>query len=1497
MRQPRNHWKSSRGICTPTRRRLLPRSALLRCAAALVCVVFFSMYYHYPAYARQFPQQDGAHSSLLFLSPQLSAAQHAVGLGRDYLALKEFYRTTNGGNWTNNTGWDTTYTANQVTRSIIDQFYGVVLYNGLDRVKALRLQNNNLIGTLPDKIGEIDSLMWLRLDQNSISGSIPSSLGNLTRLDNLGLSSNNLTGTLPLKLFDCRKLTFLELKNNAITGSIPADIYKLSELVRLDLRNNRFTGPITSHIGNLTSLVDLELGNCYGGQGEQHCGSNENAFTGTIPSEIGRLTKLEFLKLQSLDLSGPIPSQLGNLTKLKAVNLRDNSLSGPIPSGIGNISSLVTLELGSNMLTGAIPPTLGRLKSLEEMELSENALSGQIPVELSGATVLRILFLENNKLTGKIPPELGTLSSLLELSVAHNKLVGGIPKELGNLSRTMSLKLNDNQLSGEIPSEIGLLKSLILFWIQNNDFKGELPRSLLDIKSDPANGLVGLASFDFRGQPLCAPLDDEFQSWMQLIDARGSLLTDFPTAGAHGPFCLAWSSDDIIDMSYMQNRPIEELVLPGAMEGSGIRPFTFSMRATPPGLTFDAQTRTLSGTPTQAHPRDAYYYSVVDSSGRTKGMDIYIEVMEELRLDSIPDMGFAVGEAISEFTFPSATGGLASDYRYSISPPDAPAGLSFSRTGTGTIILSGTPSEITPPTTYAFTVESARWDASQEFTIEVFEEVSFTQAVADQTYVLEVEVPALQLPAATGGEPPYAYVLEPALPEGLSFDPLPEVRTLSGTPMEVWEKAPTTYRVTDAAGRTDTITFDIEVLEGLGLAAIADQHYTIGEAIPALILPEASGGRGPYAYALSPELPAGLTYDAAARRLSGTPTAVMGPTPYMFTTTDAGQRTAQRTFEVVVAAPEALIRDRAALIALYEASDGANWTNNTNWLNPPADVVAFTPQELDAWFGITMSEVGRVARVELSDNNLQGGLPEEVGNLSALEQLRLYGNALGGTIPSSLGRLATLQGLLLHDNGLTGAIPSSLGDLTALKQLHLHNNRLTGPLPGSLGDLSALEQLWLYGNALEGAIPAALGQLARLRGLLLHDNGLTGPIPPSLGQLSLLEDLWLHGNALEGAIPAALGQLARLRGLLLHDNGLTGPIPSSLGQLSLLEDLWLHGNALEGAIPSSLGQLGKVRDLWLHGNALEGPIPSSLGQLDSLRMLLLHDNRLTGALPSSLGQLARLEWLHVSGNALTGRLPDSLGALGSLEYLYLHDNALTGRLPGTLIRLTALKELFFGGQVLCAPIDERFQAWLASRETVKGFDCAGATLSFAVPVSDQHFTMNVGIEDLVLPLAGGGSTTVSIHLAPGSADRPEVRRSHPDGVWRTPRYGILCGVYLHGRRWYGKQGPHDVYDFRGAGNAPVAAALRQLSESFPRNHPGGNELGPRRQSRRGGVRFAGPSRIGAVATARRGGCASTSDDCGDDSGTGRVSVPDRGGYRPGNAGSYRADDGRPVTSY
>ena len=149
--------------------------------------------------------------------------------------------------------------------------------------------------------------------------------------------------------------------------------------------------------------------------------------------------------------------------------------------------------------------------------------------------------------------------------------------------------------------------------------------------------------------------------------------------------------------------------------------------------------------------------------------------------------------------------------------------------------------------------------------------------------------------------------------------------------------------------------------------------------------------------------------------------------------------------------------DRAALVALYEATGGPTWTINTNWS---------TAADLSEWHGVTTDATGRVTEVSLSQNMLSGEIPAELGNLTSLERLYASRNMLSGEIPAELGNLTSLQRLFLSRNMLSGEIPAELGDMTSLQRLSLWGNELTGEIPAELGNLVSLEVLYLHENML-----------------------------------------------------------------------------------------------------------------------------------------------------------------------------------------------------------------------------------------------------------------------------------------------------------------------------------------------------------------------------------------------------------------------------------------------
>jgi Leucine-rich repeat (LRR) protein len=86
--------------------------------------------------------------------------------------------------------------------------------------------------------------------------------------------------------------------------------------------------------------------------------------------------------------------------------------------------------------------------------------------------------------------------------------------------------------------------------------------------------------------------------------------------------------------------------------------------------------------------------------------------------------------------------------------------------------------------------------------------------------------------------------------------------------------------------------------------------------------------------------------------------------------------------------------------------------------------------------------------------NRQGGIPDFIGSSwSELRLLDLNENELQGFIPDSLGNLKQLEFLFLNRNQLIGQIPKSLMNLINLRAAFLESNELTGDLDSTLCQL------------------------------------------------------------------------------------------------------------------------------------------------------------------------------------------------------------------------------------------------------------------------------------------------------------------------------------------------------------------------------------------------------------------------------------------------------------
>ena len=897
------------------------------------------------------------------------------------------------------------------------------------------------------------------------------------------------------------------------------------------------------------------------------------------------------------DLSLPMDEWYGVILSesgcVVQLNLHSNQLSGNIPGDIGNLSSLTHLYLYENNLIGSIPLEIGNLTGLTYLNLRNNQFSGNIPAELGNLTELTYLNMGTNNLTGSIPPELGNLVELTDLLLYANQLSGSIPLEIGNLDKVTRLYLSNNQLSGTIPLQLEGLNSLLQLYLHINQLNGSIPSEI--------GNLGSMTHLNLYDNNLSGCYDANLTN---LFSQLGNNNQNYKISDGNNfdapweDFYTTGAGTCNLYSSCRQNDSLALVALYNATNGAN-----------------------WTNTWNLNQPMETWYGVTLSESGCVFELSL---IENELSGIIPPEIGNLIG--INKLY-------LGKDYGLSgVIPPELGNLNSLTDLRLYKNSLSGSiPVELANLNNLTY-IRLSSTLLNGDIPIEL-------SNLSNLTHLLL-----------------YANDLSGSIPAELAnMDNLVSIslhnNELTGSlPIELGNLSD----LTDLHIQSNQLSGSIPAELG-NLSNLEDLHLynnLFSGSIPA----ELGNLRNLVSLRLFNNQLAGC-YDENLVVLCSQLSAIYNTNEYIsddnnfdatwedFCNTDAGKCTYNACS----------LNDSLALVALYNATNGANWTNTWN-LNQP----------MDTWYGVTLNGDGCVRKLILSNNMLTGNIPAAIGDFSNITDMWLGGNSLTGSIPLEIGKLSSLGELRLSGNQLTGSIPPEIGDLNNLVHLWLNANELSA-IPPEIGDLFNLQRLYLHDNSIIGSIPSQIGNLTDLRKFWANGNNLSGNIPSEIGDLSNLNELRLNGNQLSGAIPSEIGLLVNLGDLWLSDNELSS-LPSEIGNLTNLSRLYLHSNILVGSIPPEIGNLSQVTQLWAYGNQFSGNIPPEIGNLDSVVGLRLNGNNLSGSIPPEIGLLSNLTDLWLDGNQLNGNIPPELGNL-NLNRLFLKNNLLEGCYDTNLMSL------------------------------------------------------------------------------------------------------------------------------------------------------------------------------------------------------------------------------------
>lgn len=1202
----------------------------------------------------------------------------------------------------------------------------------LPYLELLDFSLNKLEGTIPRDFflnnQRTDDLVIVRLDGNELTGTLPKQLGWIDSMD-LGLTGNKLVGPIPQEICEkkqwmtglveqfacdailCPEGTFAEEGKHTLT----ADCQPCDGAAFLGQTSCGGAGGSSSSGGSqpwqiLASLY-LAL------QGE----SWDNRDGWSAIDTVLNKKKLEDLQATDLDYCsffGVTCSGTGDIQKLE---LSDNSLYGNVLASVFTLSTMTTFDVSSNKVSmdqdafqkiadtnvlqdlilshtdvntlsgikgatsmknlyldgisfeAALPDDVFSLSNLQVLEVPNSQLRGGIPTLIGQLHKLQRLELRWNQLTGALPSELGLLTSLQELDLSYNDFTGSLPLEIGSMSNLQELELSRAKrggLGGELPPLDGLA-SLEVLGLSHNDFKQSIPASFLSGVADKTKNIRVSLSFNHFSGVIPHQLD-VFSS--MVLELEGNMIEDLPSVFCDNTF---WMEGYVAQATFGCNAI---LCPPGTYNKNGKE--SQSSICLPCetnefyGATSCGSLATDGDAPTSASSPGSAPSTQFDNTPKTE-----VQIL---------DMFFA---ATNGNDWTSAHDGWTAG-----APACAREGVTCDDDGNIDALRLN------------------RFGLNGQIPTEIFQ-LSFNRILGFTDNTVDLRF------------------------DGIDQSTSLETLLMSNTKLKSLEglqHASVTLHSIHAArngldGAFPKHLLNLPTLEKLFL----NQNKFSGTLPTEISSMSTLKDLRLWENRLTGHLPSELGLLGGLEYLDLTKNSLSGPIPE-----EMGQMTAINTLLLSEQKSPDKLSGPLHAFSSNSLLTSLNVSMNAFAGTIPADMLAAVDKTLEV-------------NVDLSSNKISGEVPVQLGIFEKLNVF-LAGNRIS-SVPSALcsmagwmsgevGTLGSCSAILcppdtFSSNGragsgvqcspcTTGATATYFGSMTcsdnasdserdiltkfydtlggetwlssfnwktesgvctwfgitcndelSVVEIKLASNQIVGTkdqmdVIGKIFQLPNLQVLDLKGNSVDLDFQQFTFSPS-LQSLRVSGTGLTSLA--GIGRATNLRRLHATDNMLNGTMPDELFDLPNLRSLYLSFNSLRGTIPTKISQLSSLQEFYMYGNQLTKGVPTEMGLLQNLREIVLARNFISGPIPTEFSSMASLEQLSLYDQqgeqKFSGPLPTFEGA-PNLWFFDISSCDLTGTIPNNFMAnsihKNATITLVLKNNQISGTVPASLQQFDAL---------------------------------------------------------------------------------------------------------------------------------------------------------------------------------------------------------------------------------